>query len=125
MGKHVRSFYGNQGGGSLPKDTSVAVCTIEKANSLINRMLEEGRLSEIGTIVIDELHMVFIFIWFSLKCHLQLIISLVLIFICDGYNGKWQVGDQSRGYLLELLLTKLRYAAGEGNVESSSGENSG
>ncbi|KAH6757052.1 hypothetical protein C2S51_038889 [Perilla frutescens var. frutescens] len=92
VGKHVRSFYGNQGGGSLPKDTSVAVCTIEKANSLINRLLEEGRLSELGTIVIDELHM---------------------------------VGDQSRGYLLELMLTKLRYAAGEGNVESSSGENSG
>lgn len=58
LGKHVRSYYGNQGGGTLPKDTSVAVCTIEKANSLINRLLEEGRLSELGIIVIDELHMV-------------------------------------------------------------------
>lgn len=58
LGKHVRSYYGNQGGGTLPKDTSVAVCTIEKANSLINRLLEEGCLSEIGIIVIDELHMV-------------------------------------------------------------------
>ncbi|XP_039143908.1 LOW QUALITY PROTEIN: helicase and polymerase-containing protein TEBICHI-like [Dioscorea cayenensis subsp. rotundata] len=87
LGKHVRSFYGNQGGGSLPKDTSVAVCTIEKANSLINKLLEEGRLSEVGIIVIDELHM---------------------------------VGDQHRGYLLEIMLTKLRYAAGEGNTESSS-----
>ncbi|XP_057468034.1 helicase and polymerase-containing protein TEBICHI [Actinidia eriantha] len=92
LGKHVRSYFGNQGGGALPKDTSVAVCTIEKANSLINKLLEEGRLSEVGIIVIDELHM---------------------------------VGDQSRGYLLELMLTKLRYAAGEGNVESSSGESSG
>ncbi|GER38071.1 DNA polymerase I family protein [Striga asiatica] len=92
VGKHVRSFYGNQGGGTLPKDTSVAVCTIEKANSLINRLLEEGCLSELGTIVIDELHM---------------------------------VGDQSRGYLLELMLTKLRYAAGEGNVDSPGGESSG
>ncbi|MBA0873433.1 hypothetical protein Goshw_002175 [Gossypium schwendimanii] len=92
LGKQVRSYYGNQGGGTLPKDTSVAVCTIEKANSLVNRLLEEGRLSEIGIIVIDELHM---------------------------------VGDQSRGYLLELLLTKLRYAAGEGTPESSSGESSG
>ncbi|XP_078428981.1 MUS308 and mammalian DNA polymerase-like protein isoform X2 [Wolffia australiana] len=92
LGKHVRSFYGNQGSGSLPKDTSVAVCTIEKANSLINRMVEEGRLSEVGIIVIDELHM---------------------------------VGDQHRGYLLELLLTKLRYASGEGNSGSSSDNSSG
>ena len=36
-----------------------------------------------------------------------------------------QVGDPRRGYLLELMLTKLRYAAGEGNSESSSGESSG
>ncbi|CAH2077166.1 unnamed protein product [Thlaspi arvense] len=92
LGKHVRSYYGNQGGGTLPKGTAVAVCTIEKANSLINRLLEEGRLSELGIIVIDELHM---------------------------------VGDQHRGYLLELMLTKLRYAAGEGSSECSSGESSG
>ncbi|KAF8666497.1 hypothetical protein HU200_053610 [Digitaria exilis] len=92
LGRHVCSFYGNQGGGSLPKDTAVAVCTIEKANSLVNKLLEEGRLSELGVIVIDELHM---------------------------------VGDQHRGYLLELMLTKLRYAAGEGSSESSSGETSG
>ncbi|KAG0498218.1 hypothetical protein HPP92_002909 [Vanilla planifolia] len=92
LGKHVHSFYGNQGGASLPRDTTVAVCTIEKANSLINKLLEEGRLSEVGIIVIDELHM---------------------------------VGDHHRGYLLELLLTKLRYAAGEGNLETSSEEGSG
>lgn len=58
LGKRVRSYYGNQGGGTLPKDTSVAVCTIEKANFLVNKLLEEGRLSEIGIVVIDELHMV-------------------------------------------------------------------
>ncbi|GMQ11421.1 hypothetical protein CsSME_00054068 [Camellia sinensis var. sinensis] len=91
LGKHVRSYYGNQGGGTLPKDTSVAVCTIEKVNSLINRFLEEGRLSELRIIVIDELHMV----------------------------AAFDVGDQNRGYLLELMLTKLRYAA------ESSGTSSG
>ena len=35
------------------------------------------------------------------------------------------MGDQHRGYLLELLLTKLRYASGEGNTESSSEDSSG
>lgn len=29
-----------------------------------------------------------------------------------------QVGDKDRGYLLELLLTKLRYAAGCGDLTS-------
>lgn len=35
-----------------------------------------------------------------------------------------QVGDPHRGYLLELMLTKLRYAAGEGKPQEalSSGE---
>jgi DNA polymerase theta len=55
----------------------VVVCTIEKANTLVNRMLEEDSLAQLGCIVVDELHM---------------------------------VGDDERGYLLELLLTKLRYA---------------
>ncbi|KAJ7544985.1 hypothetical protein O6H91_09G101700 [Diphasiastrum complanatum] len=85
LGRQVRSFFGAQGSANLPKDTSVAVCTIEKANFLINKLLEEARLSEIGIVVIDELHM---------------------------------VGDKERGYLLELMLTKLRYAAGLGETES-------
>lgn len=58
LGKRVRGFYGSQGGSSLTKDTSVAVCTIEKANVLVNKLLEEGRLSELAILVIDELHMV-------------------------------------------------------------------
>lgn len=92
LNKRVRSFYGVQGSGTLPKDTSVAVCTIEKANSLVNRLLEEDRLAEVGVMVIDELHM---------------------------------VGDQSRGYLLELMLTKLLYAAGGGGSGTSNGDSPG
>ena len=54
----------------------IAVCTIEKANSLVNRMVEEGRLDQLGVVVVDELHM---------------------------------VGDFGRGYLIELLLTKIQF----------------
>lgn len=67
-------------GGHTPsasfQQVQVGVCTIEKANALINRMLEEKNLSKLGIVVVDELHL---------------------------------LGDPYRGYLLELLLTKLKY----------------
>lgn len=66
-------------GGSSPPGglatVRVAVCTIEKANNLINRLIEEERLSDLGIVVVDEMHL---------------------------------VSDPHRGYLLELLLTKLQ-----------------
>jgi DNA polymerase theta len=65
LGKRVSSFFGTHGGASLPKEASIAVCTIEKANSLINKLLEEGRLPELAVVVIDELHMVYLL---NLQC---------------------------------------------------------
>lgn len=52
----VRGFYQNKGGATL-EGVDVAVCTIERANGLINRLLAEGRASELSLLVIDELHM--------------------------------------------------------------------
>ncbi|RNF27583.1 putative RNA helicase [Trypanosoma conorhini] len=57
LGFAVDGHYGTQGRLPLPKRTTVFVCTIEKANSLLNHMLEEGLTEELGAVVVDELHM--------------------------------------------------------------------
>eukprot|EP01060_Flectonema_neradi_P007376 TRINITY_DN1512_c1_g1_i1.p1 TRINITY_DN1512_c1_g1~~TRINITY_DN1512_c1_g1_i1.p1 ORF type:complete len:1742 (+),score=318.74 TRINITY_DN1512_c1_g1_i1:57-5228(+) len=36
----------------------VAVCTIERGNSIMNTIIDMGRVSEVSTIVVDELHMI-------------------------------------------------------------------
>ena len=35
----------------------MVVCTIEKAHALVQRMLEEDGLHNLGCVVVDELHM--------------------------------------------------------------------
>lgn len=45
-----------------------------KANSLINNMLEENTIDQLGMLVLDEMHM---------------------------------IGDAHRGYIMELLVTKV------------------
>ncbi|XP_042229545.1 DNA polymerase theta-like isoform X2 [Homarus americanus] len=77
-GVRVEGFMGSQGPPGGLKATDIAVCTIEKANNLVNRLLEDKRLNELGIIVVDELHM---------------------------------LGDSHRGYLLELLLTKVMFVS--------------
>ncbi|KAI7781137.1 hypothetical protein LA080_015141 [Diaporthe eres] len=65
-------------GGSKIKQTwadfDVGVCTIEKANSLVNTAINDGSITKLKVVVLDELHM---------------------------------VDDDHRGYLLELMATKL------------------
>ncbi|EHY54639.1 DNA polymerase theta [Exophiala dermatitidis] len=70
----VAGFFGGSKSTVNWADCDVAVCTIEKANSLVNSAIEEGKDAKLGILVLDELHM---------------------------------LNDEHRGYLMELLATKL------------------
>ncbi|KKK12879.1 DNA-directed DNA polymerase theta [Aspergillus rambellii] len=70
----VTGFFGGSKTTASWADTDIAVCTIEKANSLINAAIEECSIGDLGVVVLDELHM---------------------------------LDDEHRGYLLELMVTKL------------------
>lgn len=74
-GIQVEGYYGGHSARSF--DTvDVAVCTIEKANSIVNKLLEQKQINSIGCIVVDEVHM---------------------------------ISEPGRGYILELLLSKILY----------------
>ncbi|KAM3622631.1 uncharacterized protein V6R79_001372 [Siganus canaliculatus] len=88
-GVRVEGYMGSTSAAGGFTSLDVAVCTIEKANSLINRLIEEDSMGLLGMVVVDELHM---------------------------------VGDSGRGYLLELLLTKIRYIAQKQNTTGSLSE---
>ncbi|XP_075216814.1 DNA polymerase theta [Lycorma delicatula] len=77
-GVKVHGFMGSHSPPGGFKTTNLAVCTIEKANGLINRLIEDHELEEVGCVIVDELHL---------------------------------LGDPHRGYLLELLLAKIKYVS--------------
>lgn len=83
VGVKVGGFMGNQAPAGGFTVVDIAICTIEKANSLVNRLLEENATHQLGAVIVDELHM---------------------------------IGDPHRGYLLELLLTKVMYVCRKRNL---------
>ena len=64
--KHFRKLLANESievasfhGGARHVDVwDIAICTIEKANSLINTMLDENTIDQLGILVLDEMHMI-------------------------------------------------------------------
>ena len=70
----IRTYHGEDDGSVLTDDIDIAVCTIEKANSIFNQLLDLKQEHRIHMIVVDELHL---------------------------------ISDDRRGFLLEVLLSKV------------------
>ncbi|KAJ0121332.1 DNA polymerase theta subunit [Diaporthe amygdali] len=70
----VVGFFGGSKVTQTWADFDIGVCTIEKANSLVNTAINDGSVTKLKVVVLDELHM---------------------------------IDDDHRGYLLELMATKL------------------
>lgn len=57
LGFHLEEYAANKGRYPPLKRRmrrSLYICTIEKANSLINSLIENNRMAELGIIVVDE-----------------------------------------------------------------------
>ena len=50
-------FFGGSHAKATWADIDITVCTIEKANALVNTTIEEGKIDQLGIVVLDELHM--------------------------------------------------------------------
>ena len=54
----VVGFFGGSKSRASWSDTDVAICTIEKANALVNMAIEDCSINDLGVVVLDELHMI-------------------------------------------------------------------
>ena len=54
----VVGFFGGSKSRASWSDTDVAICTIEKANALVNTAIEDCSINDLGVVVLDELHMI-------------------------------------------------------------------
>ncbi|XP_017968668.1 DNA polymerase theta isoform X1 [Drosophila navojoa] len=57
-GYRVEGFFGGYSPPGGFDSINVAICTIEKANSIVNKLLEQRKLEDLGTVVVDEVHLI-------------------------------------------------------------------
>ena len=54
----VKPYFGGAGVLPMPRVLNLAICTIEKANVVVQSLLLEGRARELVAVVVDEFHLV-------------------------------------------------------------------
>ena len=57
IGVKIGGFMGGRSPQGGLTSVDIAICTIEKANSIVNHLLEEGMETFLGAVIVDELHL--------------------------------------------------------------------
>lgn len=57
-GIRVEGFFGGYTAPGGFESADIAICTIEKANAIVNRLLEQQNIDSIGMVVVDEVHLI-------------------------------------------------------------------
>ena len=102
----VEASHGGRGPRGLEEGVDVLLCTAEKANVVVNRLIEEGRVSELGAgRTLTRTRTRTLALTLTLTLTLTLKVSELGLVVLDEVH---MLAEDGRGYLLELLLTKLR-----------------
>ena len=100
LGVQVHRHYSDRNGPLPTGELGIIVCTFEKANTIVARLIETDRLSAVGCVVVDELHML------SGACLLAL--HLAARCCCIRSRNRC-TADEGRGPTLESLCSTLLY----------------
>ncbi|XP_063702529.1 DNA polymerase theta [Culicoides brevitarsis] len=104
-GLRVEGFFGGYHPPGGFEQINIAICTIEKANSIVNRLLETNKLSEIGVIVVDEVHL----IGDSSRGYILELLLAKVMYMCEKFAIKIQIITMSATLPnLQLLQKWLR-----------------
>lgn len=85
-------------------EVDLAVCTIEKANSFINRLMADERLDDLGIVVADEIHM--------LADPSRGCVPFFNVSTRKSFNVELDVR-----FLLEVLLSKIRLLSTRSTIQ--------
>lgn len=102
LGVQVHRHYSDRNGPLPTGDLGIIVCTFEKANVIVARLIETDRLCAVGCVVVDELHML------SGAC-LACMLRASCCFVFPALTCSVRAAEEGRGPTLESLCSTLLY----------------
>ena len=80
----VKTFHGSDASKEITTDVDIAVCTIERANVLLNQLIEEEREHLLKMVVVDEVHL----LSDANRGFLMEVLLSKIKFICDDQHAR-------------------------------------